>query len=150
MKPLTGDLFTVRFTDCHFDEIYFLSLGTLKASKEEKQKTIDIFSWREKEITHFDPYTFECEKEVQRIIHLQEIVNKLPDAFNYEAKITKSHISVVNTQAQIYVPKEHKEIDDNVSRQKRCKPIGSKDPAPRKKNGEESGTFPFTIGSTCA
>ena len=38
LEPLMGDLFTVRFTDCHFDEKNFPSMGNLKASKEEKQK----------------------------------------------------------------------------------------------------------------
>ena len=27
LEPLTGDLFTVRFVDCHFNETYFSSLG---------------------------------------------------------------------------------------------------------------------------
>ena len=63
------------------------------------------------------------------------MANRLPDAFNDAAKITKSHILVVNTLARIYVPEEHKEIDDNVPRQKRGRPIGSKDAIPRKKGG---------------
>ena len=51
------------------------------------------------------------------------------------AKVTKSHILAVNTPARIYVLEEHKEMDDNVPRQKRGRPIGSKDVAPRKKMG---------------
>ena len=27
LEPLTGDLFTARFADCHFDETFFQSLG---------------------------------------------------------------------------------------------------------------------------
>ena len=27
LEPLTGDLFTARFADCHFDEIVFPPLG---------------------------------------------------------------------------------------------------------------------------
>ena len=27
LEPLTEDLFTARFADCHFDETYFPSLG---------------------------------------------------------------------------------------------------------------------------
>ena len=95
LKPLTGDLFTVRFADCHFDETKFPSLGTPKASKEEKQKNVNILSWRENDLTHLDPRTPECEKEVQRIIHLQEIANRLPDAFNDVGKVTKSYIPAV-------------------------------------------------------
>ena len=133
MEPLTGDLFTARFADYHFDETQFPSLGTSKASKEEKQKKVDILSLRENDLTHLDQRTPECEKEVQRIIHLQEIANRLPDAFNDAAKVIKSHIPAVNTPARIYVPEEHKEMDDNVPRQKCGKPIGSKKAIPRKK-----------------
>ena len=135
LEPLMGDLFTARFADCHFDEIQFPSLGTSKASKKEKHKKTDILSWRENDLTHLDPRTLECEKEVQCIIHLQEIANRLPDAFNDAAKIIKSHIPTVNTLAQIYVPEEHKKMDDNVLRKKCGRPIGSKDAAPRKKGG---------------
>ena len=66
---------------------------------------------------------------------MQEIANRLPDAFNDAAKVIKSHIPAVNTPAWIYVPEEHKEIDDNVPRQKRGRTIGSKDAASRKKRG---------------
>ena len=48
LEPLTGDLFTAKFMDCHFDETQFPSLGTPKASKEEKQKKVDILSRRER------------------------------------------------------------------------------------------------------
>ena len=66
---------------------------------------------------------------------MQEIANRLPNAFNDTAKITKSHIPAVNTPARIYVPEEHKEMDDNIPRQKRGRPIGSKYAALRKKRG---------------
>ena len=48
LKPSTDDLFIARFVDCHFDEIEFPSLGIPKASKDEKQKKIDTFSWNKK------------------------------------------------------------------------------------------------------
>ena len=66
---------------------------------------------------------------------MQKIANRLPDAFNDTTKITKSHIPAVNTPARIYVLEKHKEMDDNVPRQKRGRPIGLKDAAPRKKRG---------------
>ena len=47
LKSLMDDIFIIRFADCHFDETQFPSLGTPKASKEEKQKNVDILSWRE-------------------------------------------------------------------------------------------------------
>ena len=72
-----------------------------------------------------------------RYIYLQEIANRLLDAFNDAAKVTKSYILTINTPAQIYVLEEHKEMDENVPRQKRGRPIGSKDVALRKKRGRK-------------
>ena len=37
-------------------------------------------------------------------MHLQEIANKLPDAFNDVAKITKLHVPVMNAPSRINVP----------------------------------------------
>ena len=139
--PLTGDLFTARFADCHFDEENFPSMGNPKASIEEKQKKEDNFSWREKDLTHLDPRTSECENEVQRIIRLQEIANRLPDAFNDATKVTKSHIPAVNTPARIHVPEEHEEKDNNAPRLKRGRPVGSRDVAPRKKRGRNQDSM---------
>ena len=34
LEPLTGDVFTVRFTNCHFNERVFLSLGGEKSIPE--------------------------------------------------------------------------------------------------------------------
>ena len=66
---------------------------------------------------------------------MQEITNRRLDTFNDAIKVTKSHIPTVNTPARIYVPEEHKEMDDNIPRQKHGRPIGSKDDAPHKKRG---------------
>ena len=52
---------------------------------------------------HLDSHTPKCENEVQRIIHLQAIVNRLPNAFNDPTKVTESHIPLVNTSAKIIV-----------------------------------------------
>ena len=43
-----------------------------------------------------DPPTSESELEVQRIIHLQNLANELPDAFTDHKKVTRSHIPEVN------------------------------------------------------
>ena len=64
LEPLTSDLFTARFADYHFDETQFSSLGTPKASEEEKQIKVDIFSLRKNDLTHLDLRTPKCEKEV--------------------------------------------------------------------------------------
>ena len=52
-------------------------------------------------MTHLDPRTSQCELEVQRIIHLQNLANQLPDAFIDTKKVTKSHIPVANTPTRI-------------------------------------------------
>ena len=55
-------------------------------------------------MTHLDSRTNQCELEVQRIIHFQNLANQLPDAFIDTKKVTKSHISATNTPARIDVP----------------------------------------------
>jgi hypothetical protein len=75
LEPSIGDLFTARFADCHFDETNFPKTGG-----ENKQLNKEI-SWYELSLSHFNPRTNICEQEVQRIIHLQSLANKLPDAF---------------------------------------------------------------------
>ena len=54
-------------------------------------------------MTHLDPRTNQCELEVQRIIHLQNLANQLPDAFIDTKKVTKSYIPTVNISARIDV-----------------------------------------------
>ncbi|KAM2322654.1 hypothetical protein ACFXTH_019306 [Malus domestica] len=51
LEPLTGDMFTTRFTDCHFDEIVFPSLGGEKTVPEERQE----LTWVVLTLSHFDP-----------------------------------------------------------------------------------------------
>ena len=55
-------------------------------------------------MSYFDHCTNQCELEVQRIIHLQNLANQLPDAFIDTKKVIKSHISTANALAQIDVP----------------------------------------------
>ncbi|KAI3470750.1 hypothetical protein Pfo_027413 [Paulownia fortunei] len=59
------------------------------------------------------PHTSECENEVNRIIYLQNIANRLLDAFNDASNITKSHIPAANALARIVVPDEHTIMDDD-------------------------------------
>ncbi|GJZ07345.1 disease resistance CC-NBS-LRR class family protein [Tanacetum coccineum] len=105
IEPLTCDLFTARFADCHFNEGVFPELGG-----------------------------------VQKIAHLQEIANQLPDAFTDTKRVTKSHIPAANAPTRIEIP--NKQAGDNIThesqkRLKRGKPIGSKDKNPRKRKGIE-------------
>ena len=54
-------------------------------------------------MSHFNPRTNQCEPEVQRIMHLQNLANQLLDAFTDTKKVTKSHIPATNAQARIDV-----------------------------------------------
>ena len=66
LEPLTGDVFTARFVDCHFNESVFPSLGGEKLIPEERRE----ISWKASTMTHLNPHTNQCELKVQRIIHL--------------------------------------------------------------------------------
>ena len=90
---MTGNAFIAGFADCHFSESVFPSLGEEKSIPEERQE----ISWKTSTITYLDPRTNQCELEVQRIIHFQNIANQLPDAFIDIKKVTKSHILVTPT-----------------------------------------------------
>ena len=90
LEPMTGDMFTARFADCHFDESNFPTLGGVQ---EQPKKEL---AWNATSLDIFDPRTKHCDLEVQRIVHLQQIANQLPDAFNDSSRVTKSHIPVEN------------------------------------------------------
>ena len=75
LEPLTGDLFNARFAYCRFDETNFPQLGG------EKNKLKSEIAWKVSSLSHFDPRSPVCEQEVQKIIHLQNIANQMPNAF---------------------------------------------------------------------
>ena len=54
-------------------------------------------------MSYLDPFTNQCELEVQRITHLQNLANQLPDTFIDIKRVTKSHILAANTPTQIDV-----------------------------------------------
>ena len=83
---------------------------------------------------------------MQRIIHLQAIANRLPDAFNDAAKVTKSHIPAVNAPARTAVPERQAKMEENPPQLKRCRPIGSKDTVPRKRKGKNQESTPEEPG----
>jgi len=64
LEPKTGDIFTARFVDCHFNEAIFPALG---GKKKQLEKEI---TWSEPSLLHLDPHKKQCELEVQKIIHL--------------------------------------------------------------------------------
>ncbi|KAI3716045.1 hypothetical protein L6452_23090 [Arctium lappa] len=96
-------------------------------------------SWSELSLSHLDPRTKQCELEVQKIIHLQGLANQLPDAFTDPKKLTKSHVPAANAPVKIDIPKGQDNLSkESRARQKRGRPIGSKDKNPRKKRGANS------------
>ena len=86
--------------DYHFNETIFLPLGGEELVPEERYEII----WNALTLTHLDPHINQCELEVQRTIHLQNLTNKLQDAFIDTKKVTKSYIPAANTPAHIDVP----------------------------------------------
>ena len=113
---MTGDLFTARFADCHFNETFFPTLGGDKEGPCWKE-----ISWNAQNLSYLDPRTNACEQEVQKIIHLQNIANQLPDAFTDTKGVTKSHIPSVNAPARIEIPakKMDNPLSDKIAARKR-------------------------------
>ena len=63
--------------DYHFNETIFPPLGGEEPILEERSESI----WNALTLTYLNPRTNQCELEVQRIIHLQNLANQLQDAF---------------------------------------------------------------------
>ncbi|KAK4406308.1 Retrovirus-related Pol polyprotein from transposon TNT 1-94 [Sesamum angolense] len=87
-------------------------------------------------MSFLDPRTNDSELEVQRIIHLQSVANRLPDAFIDTKKVTKSHIPAENVQARLEVPEAtltQTKTSESQIRRKRGRPLGSKDANPQKR-----------------
>ncbi|XP_021737563.1 uncharacterized protein LOC110704092 [Chenopodium quinoa] len=130
LEPLTDDLFTARFADCHFNETVFPALGGEKVDPHKKE--IELI-WNATQLLMLDPRTNMCEQEVKKIVHLQSVANQLPDAFVDTKKVTKSHIPAENAPARIEIPTGNKAIEnESQARRKRGRPLGSKDSKPRK------------------
>ena len=106
----------------------FPPLGGEKLVLEERRE----ITCNASTISHFDPRTNQCELEVQKIIHLQNIANQLPNAFIDTKKVTKSHISTANAPVRINIPKGQLENKSKIHL-KRGRPIGSKDITPWKR-----------------
>ncbi|GJY57349.1 hypothetical protein Tco_0456464, partial [Tanacetum coccineum] len=137
IKHLTGDLFTARFTDCHFNEAVFPELEGVKRNQEK-----DV-TWCEPSLLYLDPRTKQCETKVQKIMHLQEITNQLPDAFTDTKRVTKSYIPATNAPARVEI--SNKQTGDNVAQEsqkrlKRGRPTSSKDKNPHKRKGTEKNS----------
>ncbi|CAA0822145.1 Unknown protein, partial [Striga hermonthica] len=128
LEPMTGDQFTARYADCIFDEENFSALGGDKSPNINKCREI---SWNVENLQYFDPRTNQTELEVQKIINLQYLANNLPDAFTDHKGVTKSHVPSINAPQRVEVPiKSNNPVD--APRQKRGRPVGTKDNNPRK------------------
>ncbi|KAK4397697.1 Copia protein [Sesamum angolense] len=125
LEPMTGDQFTARYLDCQFNETIFLVLGG--EDKDIKRKDI---AWNATSMYFLDPRTNDSELEVQRIIHLQSVPNRLPDAFIDTKRITKSHIPAENVPEATLTQTT---ASESQIRRKRGRPLGSKDANPRKR-----------------
>ena len=140
-KPLIVDVFIARFADCHFNESVFPSLGGEKLIPEEQRE----ITWNASTMSHLDPCINQCELKVQRIIHLQNLTNQLPDAFIDTKKVTKSHILAANTPVRIDVPIRQLTNKSKI-RLKRDRTIGSNDVTPWKRRMQEKlGTLEKAI-----
>nr|AEL30347.1 copia-like polyprotein [Arachis hypogaea] len=135
----TGYVFKAWFTDCHFDESKFPTLGGENKLPEKE------LNWNASSLMHLDPRS--------------RIANELPDAFSDIKRITKSYIPAENAPIRIDVPvgqvateanscqkrgrAENAPIRIDVpvgqiatetnTRQKRGRPVSSKDKNPRKR-----------------
>ena len=95
-------------------------------------------------MSHLDSLTAQCDKEVQRISHLQKIASQLPDAFTDTTKGTKSYIPVANTPTRINIPIGKTAImaanESSMKCLKHGRPSGSKDLIPwkRKIKGQQN------------
>ena len=86
-------------------------------------------------MSHFDPSTKQCELKVQKVIHLQNLANQLPNAFTKTKKVTKSHVPAANAPIKIDVPVGQSIANESKARLKRGRPISSRDKNPRKRKG---------------
>ena len=64
-------------------------------------------NWNAPGIQSFDPHTIETEREVQKIINLQNIAHNLPEAFTNYKGVTKSHNPAVNVPERVEVPTQN-------------------------------------------
>lgn len=103
LEPKIGDLFTARYADCIFDEEHFPALGGGKYLDSKECREIE---WNSSSIHTLDPRSPDAEQEVQRIIHLQNLANDLPDAFTDLRGVSKLHIPAANAPERVEIPME--------------------------------------------
>ncbi|KAL0355166.1 UNVERIFIED_CONTAM: hypothetical protein Sradi_3963500 [Sesamum radiatum] len=131
LELMTDDQFTASYLDCQFDETIFPTLWG--EDKEIKKKDI---AWNATSMSFMDLRTNDSKLEVQQIIHLQSVANKLPDTLTDTKKVTKSYIPTENVPAHSEVPKviltQSKASESQICR-KDSRLFGSKDANPQKR-----------------
>jgi hypothetical protein len=133
LEPMTGDLHMAWYADCVFDDDHFPALGGDR-HPEQCQK----IEWNASGMQSLDPRTSESKLEVQRIIHLQGLANKLPDAFTDHKRVTRLHIPVVNTPKRVQVPQKATNSIVSPNPRKRGRPLGAQDKVPRRRPQKRS------------
>ncbi|KAI3506492.1 hypothetical protein L1887_28853 [Cichorium endivia] len=99
-------------------------VSIIRGEKKSKEKDV---SWNEPSLSYLDPYTKQCETEVQKIMHFQEMENQLPDAFTDTKRVTKSYIPAINAPARIEILDKQsgdKVTQESKARLKRGRPFG--------------------------
>ena len=71
------------------------------------QNECQEINWNASGIQSYDPRTIETEREVQKIINLQNIENNLPKGFTDYKGVTKSHNPAVNVPERVGVPTQN-------------------------------------------
>jgi transposase InsO family protein len=142
LAPASGELFTARFADCIFDESKFPSLGGEDKHKNTLKRSEPSFDWPNSQALPLDPKTAELNLSVQKILDLQMIAGKLPDAFNDAAGVTKALVPILNTKT-LNAPARVSTTNSTPAhvqpeRRKRGRPVGSKVDKPPKKRTSES------------
>ncbi|KAJ9565350.1 hypothetical protein OSB04_001316 [Centaurea solstitialis] len=69
LEPMTRDLFTARFVDCHFDEAMFPTL------ERDSKKWVNDIVWNNSSLTHLDPPTKQPANAPIRIEVLKEHIS---------------------------------------------------------------------------
>jgi len=90
--------------------------------------------WCAPSLKYLDLPTKKRELEVQKIVHLQNMANQLPDSFTDTRKVTNSYIPAANAPSRIEIPRELEldggKINEPNVQLKRGRPMGSKDKNP--------------------
>jgi hypothetical protein len=98
LDPTTGDLYKARYQDCHFyEETFPKLLGDKTIQQDLSSKALN---WNSQNLLNQDPRTRQADEEVRRILHLNEMLEKIPDAFNDAANVTRSRVEAANAPAR--------------------------------------------------